>query len=71
MRVKIKNGDTAFYMRELGIIAKDPDEGEILYAYINFGDGASAMPALTEVHILCEIFKCLLLFQMLQTLRQI
>ena len=27
------------------IIAKDPDEGEILYAYINFGDGASAMPA--------------------------
>ena len=45
VRVKIKNGDTAFYMRELGIIAKDPDEGEILYAYINFGDGASAMPA--------------------------
>ena len=43
--MKIKNGDTAFYMRELGIIAKDPDEGEILYAYINFGDGASAMPA--------------------------
>ena len=45
VRVKIKNGDTAFYMRELGIIAKDPDEGEILYAYINFGDGASTMPA--------------------------
>ena len=41
----IKTVYTAFYMRELGIIAKDPDEGEILYAYINFGDGASAMPA--------------------------
>ena len=45
VRVKIKKGDPAFNMRELGIIAKDPDEGEILYAYINFGDGASAMPA--------------------------
>lgn len=45
IRIKIKNGDTAFYMREIGIMANDPDEGEILYAYINFGDGASAMPA--------------------------
>lgn len=45
LRIKIKNGDMSFYLRELGIMAQDPDEGEILYAYINFGDGASAMPA--------------------------
>ena len=45
LRIKIKNGDTAFYLRELGIKAQDPDEGEVIYAYINFGDGASTMPA--------------------------
>lgn len=48
LRIKIKNGDTAFYLRELGIKAQDPDEGEVIYAYINFGDGASAMPAFDD-----------------------
>lgn len=44
LSVRIKNGDRAFYMRELGIKAKDPDYGEIVFAYINFGDSASIMP---------------------------
>lgn len=43
--IKIKNGDRAFYLREVGITATDPDVGEILYAYVNFGDEASVMPS--------------------------
>ena len=33
MRLLVQNGDTQFTLREIGIMADDPDEGEILYAY--------------------------------------
>lgn len=36
--VRIVNGNMEFNLREIGIIAMDPDDGEILYAYVNFGD---------------------------------
>ena len=42
--VDIKNGDTPFYLREIGIMAQDPDLGEILYLYTNCGNGAQAFP---------------------------
>lgn len=45
LRVKIKNGDKPFYLREIGIMAQDPDLGEILYLYTNCGNGAQAFPA--------------------------
>ncbi|GIO33135.1 hypothetical protein J2TS6_42760 [Paenibacillus albilobatus] len=35
---------TGFYFRELGIFARDPDDGEILYAYGNSGSGAEYIP---------------------------
>ena len=44
LRLKIKNGDTPFYLREIGIMAQDPDLGEILYLYTNCGNGAQAFP---------------------------
>lgn len=43
--IRIKNGDTAFYLREIGLMAEDPDEGEILYAYSTAGDSANSLPA--------------------------
>ncbi|KYD02626.1 hypothetical protein B4102_0220 [Heyndrickxia sporothermodurans] len=36
---------TGFYYRELGLFAKDPNEGEILYCYGNCGDMADYIPA--------------------------
>lgn len=41
LRLKIKNGDTPFYLREIGIMAQDPDLGEILYLYTNCGKSRS------------------------------
>lgn len=38
--VRIYSADRDFYMREIGIMANDPDDGEILYAYCNYGDNA-------------------------------
>ena len=37
MQIKVQNGDTDFYIREIGIMAQDPDIGEILYAYTSCG----------------------------------
>lgn len=37
LTIQVKNGDTGFRMREIAIMALDPDEGEILYAYSNSG----------------------------------
>lgn len=45
LEVRITSGATAFYLREIGIIATDPDEGDILYAYTNAGDYADFIPA--------------------------
>ncbi|WP_243895907.1 tail fiber protein [Paenibacillus sp. F411] len=35
---------TGFYFREIGVFAMDPDEGEILYYYLNAGDTADYIP---------------------------
>lgn len=40
MAVRIYSADKDFYLREVGIMAYDPDDGEILYAYSNYGDNA-------------------------------
>lgn len=40
MSVRIYSADRDFYMREIGIMANDPNDGEILYAYCNYGDNA-------------------------------
>ena len=37
---RITAADAPFYMREIGLIASDPDEGSILYGYCNFADTA-------------------------------
>ena len=37
---RITAADAPFYMREIGLIANDPDEGSILYGYCNFADTA-------------------------------
>ncbi len=62
LSVRVQNGSTAFYFREIGIFATDPDEGEILYAYSNAGDYADFMPKLrgtdrviTDVTIITQI----------------
>ncbi len=47
--IRVVNGNAAFVLREIGIIAKDPDEGEILYAYVNFGDNANPIMAFNGV----------------------
>lgn len=45
LRVKVQNGDTDFYLREIGIMAQDPDNGEILYAYTCCTGDTNGMPA--------------------------
>lgn len=40
----LANLPDGFYMREIGILADDPDFGEILYAYGNCGDRADFIP---------------------------
>lgn len=36
---------TGFYLREIGVFAQDPDEGEILYCYANAGTNAEYISA--------------------------
>ena len=40
LTIRILSSVIDYYLREIGIIALDPDEGEILYAYCNFGEYA-------------------------------
>lgn len=40
LTIRILSSIIDYYLREIGIIAIDPDEGEILYAYCNFGEYA-------------------------------
>lgn len=47
IRIRIKNGDTDFYLHEIGIMAEDPDEGEILYMYTRCDDNAQGFPKFT------------------------
>ncbi|MCY9764921.1 phage tail protein, partial [Paenibacillus alvei] len=39
-----KDLTTGFYFREIGIFALDPDEGEVLYSYVNAGANAEFIP---------------------------
>lgn len=48
LEARIEGGEKAFYLREIGIIATDPDEGDILYAYTNAGDYADFIPASSD-----------------------
>lgn len=51
-RVRVQNGDTDFIWREIGIIANDPDDGEILYAYsVDRTEHAMSFPAFDGVPI--------------------
>ncbi len=45
MEIKITAGSHILTLREIGVIAKDPDEGEILYAYTNAGVYPDFLPA--------------------------
>ncbi|MBE3586579.1 MAG: hypothetical protein IMW94_10605 [Thermoanaerobacter sp.] len=47
LRSYLSNTDitTGFYWRELGVFARDPQEGEILYCYGNAGANAEYIPA--------------------------
>ncbi|MDO5397476.1 MAG: phage tail protein, partial [bacterium] len=48
LEARISSGEAAFFLREIGIIATDPDEGDILYAYANADDYADFIPASDE-----------------------
>ncbi len=51
--VSNKDVHEAFFMREIGLFALDPDTGnELLYAYIYAGDKADYMPAQEGVDVL-------------------
>lgn len=45
LKITVQNGNRGFYLREIGIFAQDPDEGEILYAYTYCGDSARYTPS--------------------------
>lgn len=45
------NIETGFYWREYGLFAKDPDNGEVLFAYSNAGEIADYIPPVTESEI--------------------
>lgn len=51
-----KNLTDNYYLRELGIFADDPDEGEILYAVANAGDAADYMPAYDGAETIEQVF---------------
>lgn len=47
IRVLISNTDLSvgFFIREIGVFALDPDDGEILYSIVNVGNEADFIPA--------------------------
>lgn len=57
VRVSISNQGVleGFFIREIGLFAQDPDEGEILYCISNSGDLADYIPAGTGRDIIEEI----------------
>ena len=54
MVVRINNGESAFYIKELGIFAEDENGDEILYAY-TYADAADYMPAVTDGNMTQDI----------------
>ncbi len=51
-----KNLTENYYLRELGIFANDPDQGEILYSVANAGDAADYMPAYDGAETIEQVF---------------
>ncbi len=51
-----KNLTENYYLRELGIFANDPDQGEILYAIANAGNAADYMPAYDGAETIEQVF---------------
>lgn len=49
MQVNSINVERGFFVKEIGIYAQDPDEGEILYAYMTFGDRPEWVRAMNDV----------------------
>lgn len=52
LKARIQSGSKAFYLREIGVMAKIDDESPVLYAYANAGDYADFIPSIgsnTEV----------------------
>lgn len=59
LRVVMTNADAteAFYVREIGVIARDPDTlAEVLYAYSNAGDQADYVPAAGGTTLVEQVF---------------
>ena len=54
MVIRIQNGESAFYIKELGIFAEDENGNEILYAY-TYADAADYMPAITDGNMTQDI----------------
>lgn len=46
----------SFYLRELGVFANDPDEGEILYAVAKAGDQGDYLPADNGNEVIEQVF---------------
>lgn len=53
----LRNQDytSGFYLREFGIMANDPELGEILYAYVNAGTLADYIPAPSSAQVVKEL----------------
>lgn len=54
MVIRIRNGESAFYIKELGIFAEDENGDEILYAY-TYADAADYMPAAADGNMTQDI----------------
>ncbi len=56
--IAFSNSDLSvgFHVRELGLFAKDPEKGEILYAIANAGDDADWLPEMGS-NVVEEVFK--------------
>lgn len=50
---------TGFFFREIGLYALDPDDGEILYYYLNAGDTADYIPAAGGIDVIDKNFDVL------------
>ena len=55
LRLKIKNGDTPFYLREIGIMAQDPDLGESFLLSIIY-----ILSVITDVKAVLQMLRLLL-----------
>lgn len=56
-----RNVTAEFYVRELGLFARDPDVGEILYAVANAGENADLLPAYGGSEVVEQIYDIIVL----------